>query len=96
MIMWELRVPWKEYTEEAHEWKFKYDKLLRHAKITGGRQAVCQQRLVQGNSLQGCYARSEIGLVGARKRKVIETIIKTAERTAKWLWLKRSSSWPTR
>ena len=82
IIIWELTVSWEEHVEEGHEGKkFKYDE-------NNGRNASCTPTDVGSRGfIAGSLSKalSSIGLLGTRKRKAIETIIKTAERTAKWV-----------
>ena len=80
----ELIVPCEEHVEEAHELKkFKYDELLEICKNNGW-NASCTRIEVGSWGLFTrylCKVLSEIDLAGNRKRKAIETIIKTAEKT---------------
>ena len=84
ILIWELTVPWEEHVEKAHERKNMMNS-QRNAKIMNSMQAVRQLRLAQGVSLQGLFARLYQTLVWQEpeKKKAIETIIKTTERTAK-------------
>ena len=97
--MWELTVPWEENAEEAHERKkLKYDELVELCKNNGWK-AKCTPIEVGSRGFVArslCKALSDIGLTGSKKRKVNNKIIKTAERSANWLWLKRNSSWMTK
>ena len=89
----------EEHVEEVYERKkFKYDELLETCK-NNGCNASCTPTEVgsRGFVARSLYkVLSDVGLAGTRKRKAIETIIKTVKRTAKSLWLKRSSSWTTK
>ena len=96
IVLWELTVPWEENAEEAHERKrLKYDELLESCRAKGWR-ASCSPIEV---GARGFLARSlskaftDIGLVGERKRKALKSISEIADRTANWLWIKRSSAW---
>ena len=94
IIIWELTVPWEEHAEKAHERKkFKYDELLETCKNNGW-NASCTPIEVgsKGFVASSLYeALSDIGLAGTRKRKAMETMIKTAKRTAKLLLLKKGA-----
>ena len=99
IIMLELTVPWEENAEETHERKkLKYDELVELCKNNGWK-AKCTPIEVGSRGFVArslCNALSDIGLTGSEKRKVINKIIKTAERSVNWLWLKRNSSWMTK
>ena len=76
--------PWEENVEEAHERKkLKYDKLLESCRPKGWR-ANCIPIEV---GARGFIARSlskaftDIGIVGARKRKALKSITEIVERT---------------
>ena len=97
--MWELTVPCEENAEEAHERKkLKYDELVELCKNNGWKAKYMPievgSRGFVARSL--CKALLDIGLTGSKKRKVINKIIKTVERSANWLWLKRNTSWMTK
>ena len=98
IIMWELTLPREENTEEAHERKkLKYE--LVELSKNNGWKAKCTPIEVGSRGFVArslSKALSDIGLTGSKKRKVINKIIKTAERSANWLWLKRNSSWMTK
>lgn len=99
LIMWELTVPWEEHAEEAHERKMlKYDELKTSCKNNGWKSSCLPIEVgVRGFAARSlCKALIDIGLAGANKRKAIRTITNTAKRTAKWLWIKRDSSWATK
>ena len=91
-----MTVPWEEHVEETHDpSKYKYDELLGTCQNNRW-NASCTPIEVGSRGFVArslCKALSDIGLAGTRKRKAIETKIKTTERTAKWLGLKRSSAW---
>ena len=83
--MWELTVPWEENAEEAHERKkLKYDELVELCKNNGWK-AKCAPIDVGSRgfvAMSLCKTLSDIGLTGSKKRKEINKIIKTAERSA--------------
>ena len=106
ILIWELTVPGEEHTEEAHERKkYKYDELLEKCKKNKNKNkwVVCKLYANRG-WLKGFHCKismqdpgrhwSERNQKKKKKRKAIETTIKTTERTAKWRWLK-SSPWIT-
>ena len=79
--------------DEAYERKkIKYDDLLG----SNDWMASCLPLEVGARGFTArslCKALSDICVIGSTKSRAIKAISDRAERTAKWLWLKRSSTW---
>ena len=91
IVMWELTVPWEEHLEEVHERKkLKYDDLQGQF-WSNSWKASCLPIEVGARGFTArslCKALSDMSVIGATKRRAIKAISDTAERTAKWLWIK--------
>ncbi len=93
VLLIELTVPWRNRIEETSEWKrAKYQELVQQCRRAGWKTRCEPVKVVYtgftGRSLCKVYT-----LSGAAERKVIKSTTEAAERTSRWLWLKRSDSW---
>ena len=96
LIIWELTIAWEENMATSNERKrSKYQELKEQCQANGWRtfldpiEVGC--RGFAGKSL--CKAFSKIGIVGVRKRKAIKNIIESAEKSSRWVWMKRADTW---
>ena len=96
IVIWELTVPWEAHMEETYERKkLKYDDLLEQCRSNGWKASCLPYRRRRERFYREslCKILSDIGVIGTTKSRAIKTISDTAKRTAKWLWIKRSSTW---
>ena len=94
--MIELTVPWEDRMEEANEKKRrKYQELVDECKAAGW-MIRCEPVEVGaqgfiGQSMWRCLRM--LGIIGEARKKGLATIADTAERSSRWLWLKRDQTW---
>jgi len=96
VIMIELTVPWEDRILEANERKReKYQELVNQC-TEAGWKARCEPvevgaRGFIGQSMWRCLRM--LGIVGTTRKQALTSVTAMAERTSRWLWLKREQAW---
>ena len=96
IVLLELKVPWEERMEEAHERKkAKYQALMDECRQQGWKTwnlpVEVGSRGFAGQSLWRAF--SILGITGMARRKAITDICQQAEAASQWLWQKREQRW---
>jgi hypothetical protein len=99
LVFIELTVPWEERAEEAHERKrLKYDELVEQCRAKGWStrcdavEVGCRGFICQ--SLWNTFR--TLGIVGTTRKKATRSISDVAEKSSRWLWIKRAEGWASR
>lgn len=92
----ELTVPWEERMDKANERKrAKYQEVVEECRRQG-LKTFCEPLEVGCQGFAGrslCRVFEWLGLVGEAKQKAIRAATEAAEKTTRWLWIKKAESW---
>ena len=96
LVLLELTVPWEDRMEEAQERKReKYQGLVKDCRRNGWRTRCMPVEVgslgFASYSLSKAYG--TLGITGANRKRAINNNAEAAEKTSRWLWLKRGESW---
>ena len=96
LILVELTVPWEDRIEVSHELKqAKYDDLVTQARQNGWHatcfsiEAGCRGFPAKSVS----WMLKTLGIPSTKRKKAIVDVGRMAERSSRWIWLKRDSCW---
>ncbi|KAI4885725.1 hypothetical protein NFI96_026178, partial [Prochilodus magdalenae] len=96
VVLVELTVPWEDQMEEAKERrKAKYTDLVADCRRNGWK-ARCETTEVGCRGFAGQSLHRVLGLLGIcglHRRGAMKNITEAAEKTSRWLWLRRGDAW---
>lgn len=95
IVMLQLTLPWKHGMEETFEWKReKYESLLSDCpSLAWEARCMPMEALYRGFAGQSlCRAYTSLGITGERSRNDIYNNTEAAEKTSRWLWIKRADT----